>query len=67
MQFLLVLKCIFIMNIALSILYPLYNAVNVLGAPVYSEQSILEPSISAYSAPQPWTTPANIAHKKVFS
>ncbi len=55
------------MNIALSILYPLYNAVNVLGAPEYIEQSILEPSISAYSAPPPWTTPANIARKKVFS
>ncbi len=54
------------MNIAFSILYPLYNAVKELGAPVYSEQSILELSISTHSALPPWTAPANVARKKVY-
>ncbi len=55
------------MNIAFSILYPVYNAVKELGAPVYSEQSILEPLISTHSAPPPWTAPANVTCKKVYS
>ncbi len=54
------------MNITFSILYPLYHAVKELGSPVYSEQSILEPSISTYSAPPPRTTPANVVRKKVY-
>ncbi len=54
------------MNITFSILYPLYNAAKEQWAPVYIEQSILEPSISTYSAPPPWTATANVARKKVY-